>query len=78
MINNNRRKAAEIYAKDTGGKESADAVEKELADPATIFSLGPKRLVKLTDFMHASGSIKAKPASWKELFVPEVHDLDGD
>ena len=78
MINTNPRKAAEIYAKDTGGKESADAAEKELADPQTIFSIGPKRLIKLTDFMAAAGIIKSKPANWKEMFVPEVHDFEGD
>ncbi len=78
MINTNRRRAAEIYSKDTGGKESADAAEKELANPENIFSLGPRKLIALTDFMHSIGVIKTKPTSWKELFVPEVHDLNGD
>lgn len=78
MINTSRRKAAEIYAKDTGGKETADEAEKQLADPQWIFSLGPKKLVQLTDFMNAAGIIKAKPASWKDMFFPEVHDLEGD
>jgi NitT/TauT family transport system substrate-binding protein len=27
--------------------------------------------------MHAVGSIKIKPASWKDLFFPEVHGLPG-
>ena len=78
MIQSNRRKAAEIYTADTGGKETADATEKQLANPEYIFDLGPKRLIRLTDFMHAAGAIKTKPASWKEMFVPEVHDLAGD
>lgn len=78
LINTDRRKAAEIYVKDVSGKETLEAVEKELADPNTIFSLGPKKLRPLTDFMHEAGLIKAKPLSWKELFFPEVHDLEGD
>lgn len=78
LINKDRRKAAEIYVKDVEGKEKLEDVEKQLADPEWIFSLGPKRLVKLTDFMNAAGIIKAKPVSWKEMFVPEVHDLEGD
>ncbi len=78
MIKTNRKKAAEIYAADTGGKETAAATEKQLADPEFIFDLGPKRLLKLTDFMYAAGIIKTKPASWKDMFFPEVHDLAGD
>ncbi len=78
IINKDRRKAAEIYVKDVEGKEKLEDVEKQLADPEWIFSLGPKRLVKLTDFMNSAGIIKAKPVNWKEMFAPEVHDLEGD
>jgi hypothetical protein len=28
--------------------------------------------------MHSVGTIKAKPASWKEMFFEELHDLKGD
>jgi NitT/TauT family transport system substrate-binding protein len=78
MINTNRRRAAEIYVADSGGKESVEEIEKQLSDPDFIFDLGPKRLIKLTDFMHEAGITKAKPASWKEMFFPEVHDLSGN
>lgn len=78
IINTNRRKAAEIYVLDGGGKEKVEDVEKQLADPEFIFNLGPKNLIKLTDFMHAAGAIKTRPISWKEMFFPEVHDLQGD
>jgi NitT/TauT family transport system substrate-binding protein len=78
MINTNRHRAAEIYVADGGSKESVEETEKQLSDPDDIFDLGPKRLIKLTDFMHEAGIIKAKPASWKEMFFPEVHDLSGD
>jgi NitT/TauT family transport system substrate-binding protein len=29
------------------------------------------------DFMHSSGVIKVKPASWKELFFPNMHNVPG-
>ena len=41
-----------------------------------FFVAGTDRLD--TDFMNASGTIKGKPTSWKEMFFPEVHDLSGD
>ena len=56
LINTNRRKAAEIYVADSGGKESVEETEKQLADPDNIFDLGPKKLIKLTDFMNAAGN----------------------
>ncbi len=69
---------SEIYVADTGGKESVEETEKQLADPENTFDLAPRKLVKLTDFMNASGTIKSKPTSWKEMFFPEVHELSGD
>jgi NitT/TauT family transport system substrate-binding protein len=78
LINTDRRKAAEIYVKDSGGKESLEETEKDLANPENVFDLGPKKLLKLTDFMQSVGIIKAKPVSWKEMFFEEVHDLKGD
>jgi NitT/TauT family transport system substrate-binding protein len=37
----------------------------------------PESTVKYAEFMHAVGSIKIKPASWKDLFFPGVHGLPG-
>ena len=78
LINTNRRRAAEIYSADTSGKESVEDTEKELANPDNIFNLGPKRLIKLTDFMNDAGVIKGRPKTWQEMFFPEVHDMSGD
>jgi NitT/TauT family transport system substrate-binding protein len=33
--------------------------------------------MKYADFMQKIGSIKAKPASWKDMFFPNVHNLPG-
>ena len=33
-------------------------------------------VMKVVDFMHDVGRIKKKPASWKDLFFPEVHGLN--
>ena len=31
----------------------------------------------LVEFMRKTGRLKSAPASWKELFLPEAHDLKG-
>jgi NitT/TauT family transport system substrate-binding protein len=33
--------------------------------------------MKYADFMFEVGSIKTKPASWKDMFFPEIADLKG-
>jgi NitT/TauT family transport system substrate-binding protein len=33
--------------------------------------------MKYATFMREVGSIKAAPASWKDLFFPEIADLPG-
>ncbi len=33
--------------------------------------------VKYAEFMHKVGTIKEAPASWKDLFFPEIHDKAG-
>ena len=33
--------------------------------------------MKMVDFMHKSGTIKVKPASWQEMFFPNMHGLPG-
>jgi len=33
--------------------------------------------MKYAEFMHDSGSLKNRPASWKDLFFPEIHGAPG-
>lgn len=77
LINKNKRMAAEIYVKDTGGKDKVEDIEKLLNDPEFIFSMAPMKSLPLAQFMHSAGIIKVKPDSWKDYFFPEAHGLPG-
>jgi len=78
FINRDHHAAATIYLKMTGDKKSSlESIEKMLANPAIRFTTTPQNVMKYADFMYQIGSIKTKPASWKELFLPEVHHLPG-
>ena len=46
-------------------------------DPQIEYSLMPKNIMKMVDFMHKSGAIKVVPGSWKDLFFPNMHSLAG-
>jgi NitT/TauT family transport system substrate-binding protein len=76
-INRDRRGAAEIYKRMSGTKESIDELVKQLSDPQVEFTLTPSRSLLTAQFMYRIGRIKAKPASWKDLFFPDVHGRPG-
>ena len=77
MINADKRAAAQLYVTETKTKESVDAVYAMLADPAIEFTMTPRQILKYALFMHDNGQIKQAPASWKDLFFEDVHDLPG-
>jgi NitT/TauT family transport system substrate-binding protein len=33
--------------------------------------------MQMVEFMHKTGSIKVKPASWKDMFFPNAHSMAG-
>lgn len=77
FINADRRKAAEIYVEVTSDKLGADGVFKILDAPDMVFSPAPVGTLLLAQFMYRTGSIKVEAKDWKELYFPEIHDLQG-
>jgi len=78
-INADKRAAAKVYleqAKDT--KNSVDDIYAMINASDYAYTLTPQKVGKTADFMFKIGTIKTKPASWSELFFPEVHGLPGD
>jgi sulfonate transport system substrate-binding protein len=71
------REAAQIYLTVTKDKNPLDALEKMVSDPDVDYTTTPVSVMKVVDFMYSVGRIKKKPASWKEMFFPEAHGLDG-
>ena len=71
------REAAQTYLKISGDKTALDALEKMVADPDVDYTTTPVSVMKIVGFMHAVGRIKKMPASWKDMFFPEAHGLDG-
>ena len=78
-INKDKRAAAKIYleqAKDT--KDSVEDIYSMISAPDYAYTLAPQKVYKTAEFMNKIGTIKTKPASWKDLFFPEVHGVQGD
>lgn len=68
---------AKMYLEMTRSKESEADILAILNDPQVEFTMTPRATMKFADFMQQVGTLKTKPASWKELFSQEVHDLPG-
>jgi NitT/TauT family transport system substrate-binding protein len=78
LIAQDRGRAATIFLELSRSKETSDALLKQiLDDPETRFTTTPNNVMKFADFMYRTGSIKVKPASWKDLFFPEAQDQPG-
>jgi NitT/TauT family transport system substrate-binding protein len=78
FIKANPRKAAEIYIAMTREKRSSlDEIEKMVTDPDIDYTTTPIGVMKFIDFMHLAGTIKKKPASWKDLFFESAYAMPG-
>lgn len=77
-IAQDKKAAAATYLKLSGDKESVENVVEMLNDPKVEFSTTPKGIMAFADFMHSTGAIKVKPASWKDAFVPALHSAPGN
>jgi NitT/TauT family transport system substrate-binding protein len=69
--------AALLLASAGEGGFSQEEIVEVLQDPSIKFTTTPENVMKYADFMHRVGSIKNQPASWKDLFFPEIHGAAG-
>lgn len=76
-VNRDKHAAAEYYVRATKSKYPVEMVEKILNDPQVEFTMTPKSIGKYTDFMVRVGTLKTRPASWKDLFFANAHALPG-
>lgn len=78
LIEHDKQKAAKIYLELSHDKrDSIQDVLKILNNPEITYTMTPENIMKVVQFMHKVGSIKTQPASWKDLFFPEIYDLPG-
>ena len=77
FIANNPREAAEIFLKLENAKIPVAFIEKLIADSEFSFAPAPENVMKIYGFMHRVGALKNMPATWQDLFLPDIHGLNG-
>jgi NitT/TauT family transport system substrate-binding protein len=77
MIVADKKMAAELLVKAEGGGLSPEEIVEVLNDPHVKFITTPENVMKYAEFMNDAGSLNNRPASWKDLFFPEIHGAPG-
>ena len=77
FINEHRREAIGFYIADTHTALTTDQLEAVTDEPHASFGVIPVGVEKFAGFMAKTGAIKAAPASWKDVFFPEIDDQPG-
>jgi NitT/TauT family transport system substrate-binding protein len=74
----NKPEAAQIYARVARVKSPEAEILRIINDPDVRFTLVPEGIMVYANFMHRVGLLKIKPATWKDVFVSELHGLPGN
>jgi NitT/TauT family transport system substrate-binding protein len=68
---------AQSWINDSGSKLPLEMVTKVVTGPGVEWTMTPAATMKFAKFMRRVGTIKREPASWKDLFFPEIDGLNG-
>jgi NitT/TauT family transport system substrate-binding protein len=77
MLNKDVKPAAQYWIDDVKSKLTVERVAEIASGKDVKWTMVPESTMKYAEFMHAVGTIKIKPANWKDLFFPEVYALPG-
>ena len=76
-INADKSAAAKDYVRLARDGSDAALIEQILNDPQVTFTTTPQNVGKYAEFMSRVGTIKTAPASWKDMFFPNLHGKSG-
>src|SRR3982075_3198208 len=68
MLNKDVKPAAQYWIDNVKSKMTVEKVAEIASGKQVKWTMAPESTMKYAEFMHAVGSIKVRPASWKDLF----------
>jgi NitT/TauT family transport system substrate-binding protein len=77
LINGDHAAAAELYARVTKLNLPKEQLLETLNDPDNTYNVAPAGALAYASFLAKIGTLKTSPSSWKDLFLPYIHDLAG-
>ncbi len=76
-INADKKKYAQVYVRFTHSKLDPAFIEEMMNAPEIQFTLTPHGTMYFARFLNKVGKIEVLPESWKDMFFPEIHHLQG-
>ncbi len=77
-IESETRACVEIYREVTGDRTDTGEIMDLLAQPGMMeWNVFPQGTMKFAAHLHAIGTIRTAPASWRDYYLPVAHDLPG-
>lgn len=78
MIVADRQTGARVLLSSMGATSFTEAdLLDVLNDPDIVFTTTPQNVMRYAEFMFRIGSITREPATWQDLFFPEIHAAPG-
>ncbi len=77
MIPANPVEAAAVWVRSERSRLSAEDAAEMIQRPENQWTTTPKKVMDFAAFMHATGTLTQLPESWRDLFFPGAHGLDG-
>ena len=77
ILNADKRAAAQLWMDDAKSKLPPELVYDVIAGAQVKWTLVPENTMKYASFMYDVGIVTAAPATWKDLFFPEIHGVPG-
>jgi NitT/TauT family transport system substrate-binding protein len=71
------RAAAALWIEDSKSKLPLDMAGKIVSGPQVHWTMVPENTMTFAEFMSRVGRLKAKPATWKDYFFPEIYGEKG-
>src|SRR5882762_8120053 len=68
---------AQSWINDSGSKLPLEMVTKVVTGSNVEWTMTPAAKMKFAKFMHKVGTTKHEPATWKDMFFPEIGGLNG-
>jgi len=77
MIKDDPEGMAELWIADQGSRLSKDDAVKIIRDPENAWTTTPQKIMAFAAFMHRTGSIRARPERWQDVYVEDIAHLPG-
>jgi NitT/TauT family transport system substrate-binding protein len=77
VIEKDKKAAVQVYLDATKENYQPDELVEMISKPNTVYGPVPHATMQFAEYMAKTGLLKSKPASWKEIFFSDVHQLPG-